>query len=113
MATLSIADVFAPGAGWMLLYLVGAFVVPGAIGLTVRRLIALAIVLMLWVALMLLAVPAGWLNGSDDLSSGGKVTASVVLILLPALAVTAGSILLGRSIRRVPDAARQSRENQS
>jgi hypothetical protein len=112
------AEIFVQGATGILLYVLGVFVLPAAIGIALRRWSALGIVFVLWVGLMLIAAMAGWLDGtgqdlteSEEVSTGVVmflVGASAVVILLPAEAVTAGAILVGRSIRRVPDDGRAS-----
>jgi hypothetical protein len=68
-----------------------------AIGLRLQRWAALGIVAALWSLMMLIAGAVGWLDGTDDLSTSGQIEASVVLILLPALAMSIAAVLLGRS----------------
>ena len=97
-----LAGVFAEGALGNLLYALGVIVVAGGVGIRLRSWNALGVVFAMWLALMVLAAFAGWLDRADELTPAGKVFLSVVLTLLPALTVSAIGVLLGRRIRRLP-----------
>jgi hypothetical protein len=101
MSFLSVADIFAPGAAGILLYVLGVLVAPAVIGLTLKGWTGLAIVATGWSGLMLIGAAAGWLAATDDVPTQGKLAASALLILLPAEVVAGAAILLRRSIHPV------------
>ena len=79
-------------------FLVAVVIVPATIGFTLRRWTALAVVFALWVGLMV-AVAAEWGLDSDDVPAEGLISASALLVLLPAEAIAALAVIAGRSKR--------------
>jgi hypothetical protein len=84
----------------VLLYLIAVVAVPLAVGLAIRRRLALAVVFILWLSLVAyfpLTYDWRYIDG-DDVTAGYWFVLVVVTILVPAEAVAAAAVVLGRRL---------------
>jgi len=84
----------------VLFFLLADVVIPLAIGIAIRKRLALVVVFVLWLALVAyFPVTYDWRYlDADDVSAASLFVLAVVLVLAPAEAVTAAGVALGRRL---------------